>query len=390
MLKIESKIRSLFLKTKNLSAVGAGYLISNAISGIFWLFLASILEKEEYGELGYLLAIITTTGAIALVGSSNTLTVYVAKGVKIQATIFFIALVSGIIASIILLIFTQNIFVSFYPLALVIFSVVIFDFLGRKAFVNYAKYMIIQRVLMVIFSLILLQIWGIDGIILGYTLSLSCFVFLVYKGFKEGIIDFRLLKERKHFIVNNYATHVLDVVGVNIDKLIIFPMFGALILGPYQLGFQIFVIIMILPRIVTQYTLPHDATGSKNIQLKKYTIISSATITTLTIILSPFLIPLIFPKYTEIIEIIQIMGFAVIPYALTLIFTSELLGNEKSKIVAIGVIVSIITLSIGILVLGEYFGLIGMAFSLVIAKSLQCGTLFILKKSVFNVNNKID
>jgi len=372
--------RKIFQKSKNLTALGSSYIVSNAISAIFWLFLASILEVEQYGELGYLLAIVGTVGAFGLIGSNNTLIVYVAKGVKIQATIFFTTLIAGATLSIGLLVFTENIFISFYPLALIIFSVVIFDFLGRKAFLNYARYMITQRILMVIFALVFLEIWGINGIIFGYTLSLACLVPLVYKGFKEGKIDFKLLVERKHFILNSYGTHVLGIISINLDKLIIFPMYGALILGPYQLGFQIFIVIMILPQIVSQYILPHDASGSKNILLKKYTIIISGIITVLTIILSPILIPFIFPKYIEAIEIIQIMGLAVIPSALTLIFTSELLGNENSKSVIIGVIISITALILGIILLGEYFGLIGIAVTLVIARTLQCITLFILRR----------
>ena len=179
--------------------------------GLFWIFLASILEKEEYGEVGFLLAIVGTAGAFSLLGSSSTLAVYVSKGVKIQATIFFITLIAGLIASIFLLLFSQNIFISFYPLGIVIFSLVAFDFLGRKAFVNYAKYLIIQRSLMVILSLVFIEIWGINGIILGYTLSLGCFAILAYKAVNESKIDFRLLIKRKNFIINNFTTSIIPI-----------------------------------------------------------------------------------------------------------------------------------------------------------------------------------
>jgi O-antigen/teichoic acid export membrane protein len=374
--------RKIFQKSKNLTVLGSSYIISNAISAIFWLFLASILDVEQYGELGYLLAIVGTVGAFGLIGSNNTLTVYVAKGVKIQATIFLTTLIAGATLSIGLLVFTQNILISFYPLALIIFSTVIFDLLGKKAFTNYGKYLVIQRILMVAFALIFLEIWGVNGIIFGYTLSLGVFVFLTFKAFQEGKIDFKLLKDRKKFILNSYGTHVLEVIGINIDKLIIFPMFGALILGPYQLGFQIFVVLMILPNIVTQYTLPHDATGIKNKSLKKYTMIISGIITGLVVILSPQLIPILFPKYIEAIEVIQIMGFALIPTALTMILTSELLGKENSKSVILSSIIGIIALIIGIVILGEIMGLLGLALSLVIGRILQCISLLIFKNKM--------
>jgi len=374
--------RKFFQKSKNLTALGSSYIISNAISAIFWLFLASRLDVDQYGELGYLLAIVGTVGAFGLIGSNNTLTVYVAKGVKIQATVFLMTLIAGTVLSLGLLAFTQNILISFYPLALIIFSTVIFDLLGKKSFTNYGKYLVIQRILMVTFALIFLEIWGVNGIIFGYTLSLGVFVILTYKAFQEGKIDFKLLKDRKNFILNSYGSHILEVISINIDKLIIFPMFGALILGPYQLGFQIFVVLMILPHIVTQYTLPHDATGIKNKLLKNYTMIISGIMTGLTIILSPILIPIVFPKYIEAIEVIQIMGVALVPSALTLILTSELLGKENSKSVILGVIIAIVTLVIGIIILGQNFGIVGLALSLVIARILQCSTLLILKNKM--------
>jgi O-antigen/teichoic acid export membrane protein len=149
------KSNSFFEKSKNLSLVGIGNIISNSISSLFWIFIASILSTEEYGELGFLLAIVSTISAFALIGSNNVLTVYVAKKIKIQATIFLIALITGFISSIGLLIFTENIFISFYPLGVIVFSLIIYDFLGKKLFLNYAKYMILQRVIMVGLSVIL-------------------------------------------------------------------------------------------------------------------------------------------------------------------------------------------------------------------------------------------
>ncbi len=325
-----------------------------------------------------------TASAFALLGSNSILPVYVAKKIKIQATIFFVTLIAGGITSIVLLILTQNIFTSFYPLAFVAFSVVVYDYLGRKSFVNYAKYMIIQRILMVIFSLIFLQIWGIDGVIFGYTLSLGVFLFLVYKGFKEGKIEIKLLRERSTFVVNSYITHVLSVSSITIDKMLIFTLYGASVLGPYQLGFQIFGLVLILPHIVTLYTLPHDASGSKNLLLKKYTLLIAGILTVLSIILSPIIIPQMFPEFEETVDIVQIMSLAVIPTAFTIIFTSELLGNEKSEIVVLGSISSIVSLFIGILLLEEYFGLRGLALALVISKSIECIILFIMKNKFLN------
>ena len=361
-------LKEYFLHAKNLTAVGISNVIANGISGIFWIYLASLLGVEGYGELGYLLAIMGTIGSLASFGTINTLIVYVSKGEKIQATIFCIVLISATIIGIISYFVFQNEAIAIYPLGYVIFSSVLFDLLGRKSFVNYGKYMIIQRVIMVSLALLLYQQYGINGIVLGYSLSFFPFIFLMYRGFKESRIDFSILRGKTVFITNNYVTHVLKIIYLNIDKLMIFPLFGTMVLGPYQLGFQIFSIAMLLPNIVIQYTLPHDAIGAKNIKLKKIAIIVCIIITVFVILGAPIIIPEIFPEFKESVKVVQIMSLALIPSSLSVLYSSELLGTERSRIVLFGAIIGISVIVIGIFTLGKHYGLVGLTASFVIAK----------------------
>lgn len=373
------KYKEYFLQVKSLTAVGVSNLVSNAISGLFWIYLASLLGTEGYGELGYIIAIMGTLGGIASIGTANTLMVYVSKGIKIQATFFLIILVSGLTVGIVSFFLFQNEAIAIYPLGYVIFSAVIFDLAGKKLFSTYGKYMISQRVLMVILSLLLYQYFSINGIVLGYALSFFPFSVLMYQSFKESKIDFSILKGRMGFIINNYVKHVLSIINLNIDKLMIFPLFGASILGPYQLGFQIYVLAMLLPNVVIQYTLPHDAVGTKNVKLKKYTVITSSIITVLAILLSPFFISQFLPEFEESIQVIQIMSLAFVPQSLSILYSSELLGSEKSKIVLFGTVIAIIILSMGILLFGEKYGLYGITISFVVGKIAEFLFLYIKK-----------
>ena len=154
-------IKNSFLRIKNITAVGISNLISNLISGIFWIYLASLLGVKGYAELGFMLAIVGTSGALASFGTINTLIVYVSKGEKIQATLFFIVLCSAIIVGIISYLIFQNEAMAIFPLGYVIFSSVLFDLLGRKCFVNYGKFMVSQRIIMVILALLFYQQFGI-------------------------------------------------------------------------------------------------------------------------------------------------------------------------------------------------------------------------------------
>lgn len=380
LMKIYDKYKEYFLRMKNLTAVGLSNLIANGISGLFWIYLASLLGTEEYGELGYLLAIIGILGGISSFGVANTLMVYVSKGEKIQATIFFIILISSVVVGILSYIIFKNEAIGIYPLGYVIFTAIIFDLLGKKCFVNYGKYMILQRVFMVCLSLFLYQYNGINGIILGYALSFFPFGLLMYQGFKESKIDFSVLKGKMGFITNNYAKHVLSLINLNIDKIIIFPLFGASVLGPYQLGFQIYVLAILLPNIIIQYTLPHDAVDIKNEKLKKYTIIICIIITIITIALSPIIIPQFLPKFYDSIQIIQIMSLALVPQTLSILYSSELLGSGRSKLVLIGTIISIMILTGGILLLGEKYGIFGITISFVVSKIAEFVFLHIKKR----------
>ena len=372
-------IKRNFLQIKNLTAVGVSNLISNGISGVFWIYLASLLGVEGYGELGFMLAIVGTSGALASFGTINTLIVYVSKGEKIQATLFFIVLCSAIIIGIISYLIFQNEAMAIFPLGYVIFSSILFDLLGRKCFVNYGKFMVSQRIIMVVLALLFYQQFGINGIVLGYSLSFFPFLFLMYRGFKESKIDFSILKGKTVFMTNNYGTHVLKIINLNIDKLIVFPLLGTAILGSYQLGFQIFMLAMIIPAIVITYTLPHDAIGVKNTNLKKYAFYLSTVVTIITILFSPIIIPHILPQFEESIQVIQIMSLAFVPSSLSILYSSELLGSERTKVILIGTIISISILSVGIVLLGSNYGLLGITISFVLAKIGEFIFLYIKK-----------
>ena len=111
-------------------------------------------------------------------------------------------------------------------------------------------------------------------------------------------------------------------------------------------------ILTILPGIVYQYILPRDSSGDSNKKLKKLTIIVSIILAGLGLILAPIILPILFPKFTEAIEVIQIVSISVIPSTINLIYISKFLGNELSKIVLIGSGIFLSVQIVSILILG--------------------------------------
>ena len=157
----------------------------------------------------------------------------------------------------------------------------------------------------------------------------------------------------------------------SLDKIIIAPILGFVLLGNYQLGLQFLAILSILPGIFYQYILPQDASGSSTKSIKKWMILISVILAIASITVSPILVPILFPNFTEAIEVIQIMSISIISSTIISTYVSKYLGLTKSKIVIIG---SGIYLAVQIpllVILGQLFGVNGAAFSLVIASIIH-------------------
>jgi len=210
------------------------------------------------------------------------------------------------------------------------------------------------------------------------------FSFVVLKEFNKTKINFKILKPRFGFMMNNYALTIEKILSGQVDKLIIAPMFGFAILGNYALSIQILSIMTILPSIVFQYTLSQDASGKSSILIKKFSILSSVIMAVLAITLTPIVLPIVFPEYIEAVQIIQIVSLYVIPSSIILAYSSKLLGEEKSKYVLAGQAISAGIYLGGIFSLGTTIGINGIAISFVIAGCGQAIFYFIVSKYLKN------
>jgi len=353
-------------KIKDLVTVGAANSISSLISGVFWIFMASLLGTEGYGQFSYFIAIASIVSIIAYFGIGNTIIVYTAKKEKFQSELYSFAILSGIVASGILFVIFQNIGISVFVIGTIVFGIIASETLGLKNYQKYGKILIIQRIMQVGLSISLFYIYGIDGLILGYGISYLPFIVLFYKklSFK---IDFKIIKKYFSFMMDSYSLNVSRRLSLSLDKLIVAPLFGFMLLGNYQLSVQIFVLMSILPQSVFQYLLPQDATGKKLKRLKTYTILLSIIFTVIGIFAAPLLLPILFPDFEESIELVQIMSIGIIPLSVGLMYTSKFLGSENSRPILYSSIIFII-IQIGlILILGEFYGITGIAIATVLA-----------------------
>jgi len=369
--KFLQKINNIRVKFKNFSSLIIASLFGNVISSIFWLFLASTMEAEQYGEINYFIAIASIGGAISFLGAGNTLVVFSAKEVKIQSPILIVTTIASIVSSLILFALFSNIVISIFVIGFVIFNHLLYETLGKKMYPTYAKYFVIQKILWIGFSLGLYFVIGPIGIVLGYGLSFFPFIFKMYKKYKISKKEFSLFKKKAHFMRDSYAHSLLTVLSIYTDKIIIAPLFGYSFLGNFQLSFQILMMLTMIPTIMYGYLLPQEASGKPYRKLWLMTILMVSILVIFTIILSPSILPILMPKYIPAIELIQIMSIAAIPMTITFRYTSKFLGNEKSLVVVIGQGIFVGLHVLGIFSLGTELGIQGVAISLVIAATAE-------------------
>ncbi len=360
-----------FLALRGITFIGSSDIASALIGTIFWLYLASLLGAEHYGQLSYFLSIASIASTVSLLGTENMISVYIAKKVKLEATIYLLPIVAGSIASLILYYYFSDLGITVYVLGAVIFGLASTELLAKGLFKSYSKYLLLTKILMVGLSIGLYHLIGIEGILLGVGLAFFLYIIRIYKGFRESKVNFSLIKPRMGFMVNSYVLQLVSSFNGSLDKIIIAPMVGFALLGNYHLGIQFLSILHILPSIVYKYVLPQDASGNPNKKLKQLTVISSIGIAIMGIVLAPTIIPLFLPKYTEAITIIQIMSISVIPSTINLMYTSKLLGNEKIRFILIGSGIYLGVLILSIIILGLSYGVNGMAMAIILSTSTE-------------------
>ncbi len=353
---------------RDLSFYSIATIVTNVIGGIFWLYMASLLGTKGYGEISYLISIGILSSTISLAGMSNIIIIYGAKNVKIQSTVFFIGLISsGITASIVFFFVEKDLTLSLYIIGFVIYSLVTAELIGRKLFSKYSKIIIIQKILLVIFSIILYHLIGIEGIMLGIALSFLIFSFILYQSFKEMKIDFLIFKGKYKFVINSFLLDISNAFNGSLDKIIIAPLLGFSLLGNYQLGLQFIALAYLIPGMLFGYILTHDASGNSTKFVKRIIVMVSIIVTIITITLSPIFVPILFPKFLEAIIVIQIMSIGIIPSAIVSTYVSKYLGTANSKTVIIGSGIFLGIQIISIIILGNIYGLNGVAVSGVIS-----------------------
>ena len=361
---------------KSISQIGAATAGGNAIAAIFWIYMADLMGQEDYGELGYMLSIAAIASTISIVGGQWTMSVYTAKGVRIESGLYFISIITSTVSAIILYFLFENVGMSVYVISVVIFNLFVAEILGKKRYKTYSKIFFLQKIILVTLAILLYYILGAEGVLLAYGISFLVFTSRIISTLRNHEFNFGLLRQRFKFWMFNYIIQLSNSARAQIDILLIGPLFGFTLVGNYFLGLQVVGLFLILPLIIFKYTLPQDSSGSSTKQIKIIAVVTSIGFTLLGIFVAPEVIPLVLPEYTDTVELIPLLSLAIIPRTVTTMLMSGFLGKENNMHLLVGNLIAFSIVVLGILYLPEYFDIVGLAIAYVLSVTIQ--TIYLL------------
>ena len=355
---------------KEFSYVGIGRIVMIALNAIFYLVLAVLIEPEIFGKISVIVALASTFSIISLFGFNLSLQVYLAKNnLRVVEGIITLFIITTTAASLILLVIDQ--IAALLCASLSFYMMSQSYFLGQKQYKKFMIDSILKSVAFFILPLIFYFPFGISGIIIGMAISNFVGSLPFYRHLKIR----NLVGVRKYFkvLLHNFGVNAGNFLPIMIDKLVIVSIFGFFIVGVYQFNLQVLIALSVLPGILGQYLISEESRGKRHRKLSLLVVLVSVVVTIVAIVITPILVPIFYPKYVDGIQSLQIMLLAIIPKAIGTIFKSKQLARESTKI-GYSAIVTIGTLLILIVFLGQLYGLIGLAIA--VLATISANTLF--------------
>ena len=353
---ILSRFRGLF-------TVGASNITASAASSLFWLFMAGVLGGEGYGEFSYLMAIAQIAAMISVFGAGKTVVVHRAKEGGTEPAFFYFGVASASAVSVASFLVTQNAAIGAFVAGHVVFSIISSEFLGGNNFGRVAALQLSTRLAQIAMSVGFYHLLGIDGLILGYALAYLIALPPFLKAMLSGRPGGRALRDRFGFMLHGLALSGSRRLSLSLDKLIIMPLYGFLLLGNYQLGIQIFIIMSLIPMSVFQFTLPHDARGKPHTGLKIATVLASGAVCAASVVLAPAVLPALFPGFGDTVEVVQILSMAIIPLSVETMYSSKFFGTEQTRHILVGAVIFLSIQVTMIVALGGVLGAAGLGYA---------------------------
>ena len=379
-----------FKKHRGAMWVALGMGIGEALGAIMWIVLALLLVPGEYGYVSYLISMAMLISFITPLGLTITITTHYPKERKkrlVGESYFFVLLTSFGAAAILIglgWLLSSPLDGALAGLAIIcisLFWMATYTELGRRKYWNFMWIYIVAKSLGIFLSIGLYFMFGPSGIILGYSLA---YLAPSLRSLGRPRLSFRFEEIKKHLNFTYMAFGAEAAKGLIswLDKVVIGIFFGVTMLGIYQISCQIYALILFIPATLFFYLLPEKSIGAETKKIETIGILLSTALALAAFAFAPILIPRIFPRFAESVALIQIMAFAAIPAAISGVEAAKLYAKEKSGAVLVSRILATLGGLIGLIILGGYFGSVGLATSMILSQTTLAATLYAFRRSV--------
>ena len=354
-----------------LLSIGSSDIIGTGISATFWLFLATLIEPDAYGNLFYFMSIAGLASIVSPIATQFVITVYSARQYTVRTTLYTLSIVSTFIGMTVIYFVTHRIDVSLLILGYVAFNLASGKLLGERKLKKYAAINFIQKGLTPLLGISFYFIFGMDAILIALSLTYIPHIIIMIKEIKFRDFQFNEIKLRFKFIIFNYGNNISGLLGGQIDKILIASLFGFALLGNYSLALQITVGMMAIPSVISKYLLTEELHGETDRRFKKKIVIFCSIIAVIGFFVVPEILPKIFPKYLEVSDAVRIMSLAILPASYVQIQIVRFLSQERSHIIFGGSTIYCVVLLVGIVSLTGTWGIIGIAVAYLLATISQ-------------------
>ncbi len=350
--------------------VAIGQAGAVALGAVFWFVMAGLLKPGDYGQVNWLMSIAMLASTCCVLGWGTTVITYYPKEGKAGllggavAIVFVASLAVGIAMG---LLFGP--LVGLLIIGLSLFSMTISSELGRRRYGRYKWISVAPKLIALLLGVAMYLLIGLSGVLLGYAVPYLFFGLLSLRYMRRSNPGIKEARGKVGFASRAFGVDIATGSTGLLPQILIGPVFGMVTLGLYQLAYQIFAALGILPGILFSYLLPEKSAGAKTKQVEIFSIIASVALAASAVVLSPWVIPRVLPGFAGSVTLIQIMSLSVIPSTIAVTKTSGLYAGERPGAVLISYLSALAVGIVGILVLGTYFGGIGLATSVILLQS---------------------
>lgn len=354
-----------FESLRNFSYVGLGRVLGTTTTAAFYFILATILEPETYGIIGYVIALAGTASTISRFGLNQTVVVYKGKQKdSLSSNVNFLALLTIMAGSIVLVVFDP--FAAMICFAMSIYIMQIHNILGTRQYRKHFLRTAIRNILFFILPLILYFVLDLEGILIGIALAnlVPGLDYFRHVRFTKNL--YSNIKTNLRQLIHNFSVDASINLPRTVDRILIAPLFGYVVVGIHHFNMQVLFALEIIPTVLYLFLLSEESSGIKHKKITYVMIFASIITGIVAVFASPIVISAFFPNFTDGIPALQIMVISIIPLTFASVFTAKLQASESTSIgyslvARIGVLLGLVVY------LGEKYGLVGLALSVLIS-----------------------